>query len=121
MRYVLDSPLITNWGTWVYKPLTVKQAKKWLEDKDALPFVSGIRHWETVCAIEELTGVYVPMCRHVPLAEHIIKMKPGDEALVIRWRFEDDPWGAVEDYKGKLTHGYVKKYIEIGLLKCIRK
>jgi hypothetical protein len=121
MRYILDTPLITNWGTWVYKPLTVKQAKKWLEDKYGLPVVSGIRRWEIVCLIEELTGVYVPIWGHVPTRGQIIKMKPGDEALVFRWRVEKNPGGALEESKGRLTPGFVKKYIEIGLLKCIRK
>jgi len=111
MRYILNSAVITNWGTWSYEPLTVDEATEWLRQMDHVPTISTVRYKETVQAIKELTGV------DIPINDQVITMQPGDEALVFRLRFEMGATRIAKELKGRLTPDFVKRYIEIGLLK----
>lgn len=110
MKYVVNSAVITAFGVWLYKPLSVEQATEWLQ---AGGWLSTVRYNETAQVIQELTGV------EVPLNDQVIAMDPGDEALVFRLRFEKGASRVARELKGKLTKEFVREYLEIGLLKML--
>lgn len=110
MRYILNSAVITAFGTWEYKPLSPEEAKAWLEAGD---WVSTVRYPETAEVIFRLTGV------RIPLRNEVVKMRPGDEALVFRIRFEEGAGRIAPEAKGKLDPEFVEKFLEIGLLRMV--
>jgi len=110
MRYILNSAVITNWGYWLYKPISLEEAREWLNRG---PFISTIRYKETAETVYQLTGIYVPR------SNVTIQMEPGDEALVFRLRFEIGAARVAQELKGKLTPEFVRKYLEIGILKML--
>ena len=74
MRYLLNSAVITSYGTWEYTPATVEEAVEFLQK----PHVSTIGYQETADALKLITGVEVKVNRSQ------IQMQPGDVALVFR-------------------------------------
>lgn len=110
MKYILNSAVITAYGTWEYRPATVDEAALWLRANE---WVSTVRYKETAEVIRELTGV------EIPLRDEVVMMKPGDEALVFRLRFEKGAGRVAPELKGKLTPDFVKNFLEIGFLKMV--
>jgi hypothetical protein len=72
--YVLNSPIITGWGVFSFRPVTPEEARQVLADG----FVSAIGHEATAQALTKLLGVAIPTSRTA------IRMEPGDRAIVFR-------------------------------------
>lgn len=77
MRYILNTPILTSFGTYDFLPLTREQAKAWLHRGE---FTSAVGHKPTAEIMTELFGVTVPFNRVS------ITMRAGDEALVFSLR-----------------------------------
>jgi hypothetical protein len=74
MLYVLNSPILTSFGTFVYRPLSLAEAINLLKQG----FVSAVGHEATASFLSQLTGVQIPVNRIQ------IQMKPGDSAIVFQ-------------------------------------
>ncbi len=75
MIYLLNSPLLTNYGQWEFTgPLNAAQARQRL----APGFQSAIGHPATAHWLAEQLGLPIPCERRE------IHMQPGDTALVVR-------------------------------------
>jgi len=73
--YILNSPILTSFGRYVYRPITVDEARSLLL---AEGFISAVGHEATANFISQILGVSIPANR-VSVA-----MKPGDKALVFQ-------------------------------------
>ena len=98
MRYVLSNAVLTSPGLYRYGLVSVEAARVWIH---AGPWQSQVRYLETARHIREVLGV------EIRLSRGITRMKPGDEALVVRRNYRpQDPrmkrtqpqWGA-EDWE----------------------
>ncbi|MDW8336745.1 MAG: DUF1874 domain-containing protein [Tepidimonas sp.] len=75
-HYLLNSPIITDFGHWHYHgPADLQHARAWLSQA---PFVSAIGHAATARHLSRLLGIEIPCARVA------IHMQPGDQALVFR-------------------------------------
>jgi len=110
MKILLNSAVVTNWGTWEYRPASLEEAKRWLQEGD---WHSTIRYPDTAEVIRRLTGV------DVPVRNEAIKMKVGDEALVFRIKFEEGGARIAQEMKGKLDPQWIERNLEIGFLRMI--
>jgi hypothetical protein len=110
MRYVLNSAVVTAFGTWEYRPITLEEATVWLREGG---WRSTVRYPDTADVIRKLTGV------SVPLRNEVVRMKPGDEALVFRIRFEEGGERIDAEMKGKLDPEWIERNIEIGVLRMV--
>lgn len=91
--YILNSAVLTAFGTYRYTPLAPEEAARLLSGG----FISAIGHPETARVASELLGVEIPVNRIE------VKMEPGDRAVVVRLRHRP-PAGAEisaspEDYE----------------------
>jgi len=73
--YVLNTPVLTDWGTYSFSKLEEKEAITLLREK---PFVSAVGHGATAHFLSWLTGIEIPVNRVA------IKMAAGDRAVVFR-------------------------------------
>ena len=73
--YILNSPVLTNWGTYMYEQITVDEARELVSRNN---FVSAIGHEATAKFLSKLLGVEIPVHRVR------IKMHLGDVALVFQ-------------------------------------
>jgi hypothetical protein len=73
--YILNSPILTSFGRYVYRPISVEEARSILL---AEGFVSAVGHEGTANLLSNLLGVSIPANRIA------ITMKPGDKALVFQ-------------------------------------
>ena len=108
MRYVLNSAVVTNPGSYHYKLITSEQAAQWLQDGN---WLSTIGYPETALALTTLTGVQVPCARLV------VSMEPGDEALVFRLVLPPGTRRIEPGNKGQLGAEYITEHCEIGILR----
>jgi hypothetical protein len=76
VRYVLNSAVIPGPGVYRYTLMSVADARGWLGAGG--PWVSRVGLAETALYIERVLGVKVPLSRA------IVRLQPGDEALVVR-------------------------------------
>lgn len=102
MRYLLNSAVLTNPGTYHYRLVTAEEAADWLQKGD---FISRIGYPATAKYIEELSGVRPEISREATA------MQPGDEALVVRLKYR------VQDPGEKATYQPAKEDWEYGILK----
>lgn len=72
--YILNSPIITSFGTYHYKPITISEAKQILGDS----FISAIGHEATAKLLSNLLELQIPVNRVA------ITMQTGDKAVVFR-------------------------------------
>src|SRR3990167_8757180 len=107
MRYILNSAVLTNFGSWRYKPLSRNEAVSWLLGDT---WESTIRYPETAEALSLITGIYIP------IVDKTIQMHPGDEALVFRLIFPPNSRRIPQQNKGKLEINFILEHMEIGLL-----
>lgn len=74
-RYLLNSPVLTDWGRWRFEgPVDLKAARDFL----APGFDSAVGHEGTATLLSKLLDIDVPVLRRA------IRMVPGDQALVFR-------------------------------------
>lgn len=78
-RFVLNSAVLTTPGTYSYVHIPPTTARRWFEGG---PYESAVGYDATAEALFFLTGV------RVPVARHLIRMQPGDEALVFRLKIK---------------------------------
>lgn len=78
MKLILDSATITTFGVYSYSPLSLEEMKEWLDTGD---WESNIADPETCEALGKLLGT------EIPVSSKKIRMKPGDEALVLSAAF----------------------------------
>jgi len=112
MRYILNSSVMTSYGTYEYKEITSKSAKDWLNEGD---FESAVGYAETCAAFNLLFGDDITLS----VNKKIIIMDAGDEALVFSIML---PLGAARiafEDKGNLTPEFVLLNCKLGLLKRI--
>ena len=72
--YILNSPILTAYGRYTFKPVSLEEAKTLLSSK----FVSAVGHASTAQFLSRLLGV------HVPAQRVRVEMQPGDIAVVFR-------------------------------------
>jgi hypothetical protein len=72
--YVLNSPVLTDWGKYEYVPIDVEKTKHKLE----AGYVSAIGHEGTAKLLSTILGMEVPVNRVQ------IQMQPGDDAIVFQ-------------------------------------
>jgi len=83
MRYLMNSAVIPEPGTYHYRIIPAGAARLWLM---AGPWHSRVVYGETARYIQRKLGVQCPLSRVVT------RMKPGDEALVVRLKYRaQDP------------------------------
>ncbi|NOY58945.1 MAG: DUF1874 domain-containing protein [Calditrichaeota bacterium] len=105
--YILNSAVITTPGNYIYLHININEARRWLKEN---PWESTLGYEETAKALEMLVGIKIPVNRK------LIKMKPGDEALVFRLtRRLDDP-----AIKGSVGIDFIIENCEIGILKRLK-
>jgi hypothetical protein len=110
MRFLLNSAVITEFGTYTYERMTPEQAKAWYA---AGPVTSTIGYQETADALSELLGEPVAVNRIT------IKMQPGDEALVFRLVLPPGHPRIDPKDKGQIRGVIEAGFWELGLLKRI--
>jgi len=108
MRYILNSAVVTSPGDYRYTLLTVDEARSWVSDG---PYLSTMGYQETAELAQEILGAPVPMNRVM------IRMEPGDEALVVRINLPPGSPRLNPRDKGRLREVLRQQQIEIGLLK----
>jgi hypothetical protein len=101
--YVLNSAVITGFGTFKYEPMTVIQAGAWLAKND---WHSTIGYPETCQVFNQMFGTSIIANREQ------VKLEVSDEALVFRLNKRLDDIQS----KGQVGIETVKKYLEIGKL-----
>lgn len=79
MVILLNSPVLTDYGSYEYRRLTLEQAREML----AGGFRSAIGHAGTAQVMSEDFGVPIPVCA---LRD---QQQPGERALVFRLRVSD--------------------------------
>ena len=94
---VMNSAVITNYGTYRYSPLSAREAARLL----AGGFMSAVGHPEAARAASEILGIEIPMNRIE------VRMEPGERAVVVRLKSRP-PAGAE-------VHAGPEEY-EVGLL-----
>lgn len=103
--YVLNSPILTDYGHWKFTgPLDHEAVKRLLDD----PFVSAIGHAGTAAYLSSTLGINIPVQRTR------VRMIRGDRAVVFRLieRLPERVVLAREDLE-ILPH-------EFGLLECLK-
>ena len=73
-RYLLNSAVLTGFGDWTYRPVSIEEAKSFV----AYEFVCAIRYEPTAAKLSELLGV------EIVANDVIVAMNKDDQALVIR-------------------------------------
>ena len=74
MLYIMNSPILTAPGKYVYELIDIERARRLLKE----PFESAIGHEATAQFMSRLLGVEIPVNR-VSIA-----MRPGDVAVIFR-------------------------------------
>lgn len=74
-HYILNTSIMTSYGTWFYEPITLEDA---IKDLAVGGFVSAIGHESTASFLTLLTGILIPVNRIM------VDMKEGDTALVLK-------------------------------------
>lgn len=109
MRYVMNSPVLSAFGDYTYRELTIDEAQAWLDEDTYRP---KIQYKKTVdlfnMAFDGHTIIVDPRW---------IRMNAGDEALVFR---ENRRLRRQEKQDG-LTKDAIVKIARIGLLKMTNK
>jgi hypothetical protein len=86
MLYVLNAPVLTNYGNYRFRKIDVEEARMLLESG----FVSAVGHEGTARVLSSIVDISIPQNRIT------IRMKPGDKAIVL-WLLERPPEGEVLD------------------------
>lgn len=111
MKYILNSAVITAPGAYEYHHISAEEARAFLDDGD---FISTIGYPETAEALSTLINLPIHVNRK------IIKMQPGDQALVFRLTCRVGADRLAIASKGTFTPEFVLANCEIGLLTMLR-
>lgn len=106
--YILNSAVITTPGSYRYDLATIAKALAWARERE---WSSTVGYEETANALGQLLGVEVPVNRVV------IRMRPGDEALVFRLVLPPGCRRIPPDMKGRLRQEYIIRHAEMGILR----
>jgi hypothetical protein len=74
MKYVLNVPVLTEYGTYKFEKVNIDIAKQFLADD----FTSAVGHQGTADVLSKILEINIPFNRVA------ITMKPNDKALVFR-------------------------------------
>lgn len=74
MRYLINTPILTNYGTFDFKPITIDEAKSLM----ASGYTTAIGHVGTADLLTKVLNTKVEANR-IP-----IKMEKGDDAIIFR-------------------------------------
>ncbi len=75
MLYILNSPILTNYGKYKFERITIEEAKKLLSIQK---WISAVGHEATAQFLSQLLGTDIPFNRAQ------ITMQKGDRAVVFR-------------------------------------
>ena len=101
--YVLNTPILTAYGNWSFKQLTLYETRVILYD--AVNIVSAVGHEATAKFMTKLFGMFIPMNRVA------IHMNHGEKAIVFKL-IDRLPEGKILSFKEMENVKY-----EIGLLR----
>ena len=107
-RYALNSAVLTAPGDYRYRLLRVEEAREWWE---AGPVEARIGYGETCTALARVLDVPEP-----PVDRRIIRMEPGDEALVFQIALPPDARRLAIEAKGREGIERLIRDCEIGML-----
>jgi len=110
-RYILNSAVITAPGAYVYKLISVEEAKNWYFSGTTPE--STIGYEETAEALSQLLGVPIPVNRKT------IVMQAGDEALVFRLVLPPNSPRIDPKDKGQIAKHLSAGHWELGLLRRV--
>ena len=105
VTYILNVPVLTNYGTFRFRKVSVEEAKKVLADG----FISAVGHEGTAKVLSELLKMEIPYNRVE------IHMQPGDKAVVFRL-LKRLPEGVVLSKEELLQLPF-----ELGVLECLEE
>jgi len=110
MKYVMNSPVLTSYGTFRFKKVNLEEAKSFVKSGE---FISSIGHKATSELLTLLLETEIPMNRIT------IEMKPGDQALItkLKIRLEEGKVLSLTE----LIELYEKGQIEFGILEMIEE
>jgi len=73
--YVLNAPILTSYGTFIYRKISIGKARNILSKNE---FISAVGHESTAKFLTQLLGINIPFSRIQ------IKMQKGDRAIVFK-------------------------------------
>lgn len=73
--YILNSPILTEYGKYDFQKITTEEAQKLLSNGN---FISAVGHQATAEVMSSLLGVKIPTQRIQ------VKMQPKDKAIIFR-------------------------------------
>ncbi len=85
MIYLLNTPILTAYGSYKFEPITVKKVRKLLQENE---WRSAIGHDSTASMLSEILGMFVAKNRVA------ITMQKGDIAIVFKLK-QRPPEGAI--------------------------
>jgi len=74
MMYIMNTPILTDWGEYKFSKISLEEVKSFLNGD----FISAIGHEGTASLMTRLTGIEMPANRIQ------VKMAVGDQAIVFR-------------------------------------
>ena len=105
--FLMNSAVLTGEGRYDYRYVSPERARQWLGEVGdrAAHFQTAVGYESVARACEALLG-YKP-----PVQRQVVKMQPGDEALILRLRMRVTP--GLEE---KITPAFARQHVELGLL-----
>lgn len=76
MKYILNAPILTNYGTFNFRKVSVEEAKEFVNVNGDI--ISAVGHQGTAEILSEILEKKVE-CNRIQ-----VSMEPGDQALVFR-------------------------------------
>lgn len=74
-KYILNTPVLTNYGVFKFIKVSIEKAKEFVKNGDV---VSAVGHQGTAEVLSEILGTKIK-CNRIQ-----VSMEPGDQALVFR-------------------------------------
>ena len=114
MKYVISGAVMTGHGVWEYRPTTISEVKRWLREGG---WVSAVKYPATAEILRRLTGV------SIPLSDRKVVLRPGDEALVFRLKYESPNTHRFLPSLSKIIKNprLQKECVELGFLRLIKE
>lgn len=132
MQYLLNSAVLTAFGTYAYDPLSTEQARTWLTtcvcdhssgqlDGETCRTCQGTGYpWQSTIGYEETARALEVLCDlppgSIPVQRLTIQMQPGDSALVFRLVLPPGSPRIDPQNKGQILGHIEEGHWELGLL-----